>query len=224
VNEGRIYEIELREAVSAFEQEREYNGNEVAPLASRLDEAIDVHGTPQYLVEGGTRVPTRMIVNYRIAEVIRYLWKRDRQIFDAQRRRERDWVWLMESDRAFTSPPALRDHFVTAMARNLATHRIRPPAVGAERFARWVYESPSRCPGVRLAYETHHRFRRDRTARPGASDIIDLARITSAPYVDFFVTDAAMMTYCRQASEEIGRVYPQLFGNLQAVLSHLGID
>jgi len=101
---------------------------------------------------------------------------------------------------------------------------IRPPAGGTERFARWLYESPSRCPGVRLVYETSHRFRRDRQARPKASDLIDLARVNAVPYVNFFVTDSAMLTYCRQAAAEIGLSYPQLFGDLRAVMSHLGLS
>jgi hypothetical protein len=110
---------------------------------------------------------------------------------------------------------------VTMIIRALATHGIRPAAAVAEPFARWIYESPSRCPGVRLAYETQHRFRRDRAAHPGASDIIDLARITAIPYVDFFVTDAAMMTYCKQAVAEIGMSYPQLVGDLRAVMGRV---
>ena|SRR5271166_1368888 len=109
------------------------------------------------------------------------------------------------------------------MSRDLETHSIQPPAAGVEPFARWVYESTARCPGVRLAYETYHRFRRNRSARPRASDVIDLARIASVPYVDFFITDAAMMDYCRQAAADIEQTYRQLLGNLRTVMSHLGI-
>ena len=84
-----------------------------------------------------------------------------------------------------------------------------------------VHESPTRCPGVRLVYETQHRLRRDIKTRARASDLIDLSRINAVPYVDFFVTDSAMMTYCRQATAEISASYPQLFGDLKAVISHL---
>lgn len=113
-------------------------------------------------------------------------------------------MWVIQTDRAMTNPPTLRDHFVTMMIRTLKTHAIQPPSAGTERFAQCVYDLPSRCPGLRLAYETYHRFRRNRTDRPRASDMIDLARIPSVPYVDFFTTDAAMMDYCRQAAKEIG--------------------
>jgi hypothetical protein len=222
VNEARIYNMEIREALAAFEQAREYNFTAITPFAPRLSDAIDIHGAPLYISEGGMRVPTRMLVNYGIVETMLYLWRHARHIFDVQRRREQ-WIWVMDNDRAMASPPSLRDHFVTMIIRALATHGIHPPQAGAEPFARWIYESPLRCPGVRLAYETQHRFRRDRTAQPGASDMIDLARITAIPYVDFFVTDAAMMTYCRQAVTDIDMTYPQLVGDLRAVMSHLAL-
>jgi hypothetical protein len=227
VNEGRIRDMEIREALSAFEQQREYDFAAVTPFASRLDSAIDVHGTPQYVVERmGARpisVRTEMIVNFRIWEIIRYVWTCDPDAFNVQRRLEPDWISLLESDRMMARPPTLPDHFVTVMRRDLETHGIRPPAAGAEPFARWVYESPVRCPGVRLAYETYHQFRRNQTARPRASDLIDLARIASIPYVEFFVTDAAMMNYCKQAADEIGCRYQQLFGNFRAVMSYLNM-
>jgi hypothetical protein len=224
VNEGRIYHLELHEAVRAFGEDREFDASSVGPFAKRLDQAIDVQGLPLYVVEHGMRIETSMIVNMSISEAIDYLWRRDPLIFGVQRRRAPDWIQLMASDRAMRSPPALPDHFVTMMRRALETHQIQLAPADVEQFAHWVYASPSRCPGIRLAYETQHRFRRDRGAKAAASDIIDLARIVAVPYVDFFVTDAAMMNYCRQASREIEHPYPQLLGDLGTVLHHLGID
>ncbi len=181
VNEARIYDMELREAVEAFEQGREYKFAAITPFTSRLADAIDIHGVPLYIIEYGRRVPTTMIVNFRMWEAIDYVWKHEPQALDVQRRREQEWLWVVDSDRSMMNPPSLRDHFATMMLRTLATHRIPPPAQGVEPFARWVYESPSRCPGIRLVYEAQHRFRRDLGARPSASDIIDLARVTSVP-------------------------------------------
>ena len=221
VNEGRIANLEIDEALRAFEQNREYDSAAVNPFARRLADAVDIFGSPQFVIERGVRVPTDMIVNYGIAEAVLYLWKSEPRIFDVQRRREQGWKQLMKSDRSMAITPNLRDHFVTAMARHMATRKISPPKLGVERFSRWVYDSPSRCPGVRLVYETQHRLRRDAKARVRASDLIDLSRVNAVPYVDFFVTDSAMMEYCRQAAREIGAIYPQLFGDLDAIISHL---
>jgi hypothetical protein len=221
VNEGRIANLEIEEAIRAFEQHREYSSTAVDPFARRLADAIDIFGARQFITNGRMRVPTEMLVNYGIAETVLYAWRSDPLAFDVQRRREQAWIQLMDNDRSMAVIPDLADHFATAMARNLPLRRIRSPGVGTEKFASWVYESPSRCPGVRLVYETQHRLRRDAKTRPRASDLIDLSRIHAVPYVDFFVTDSAMMMYCRQAAAEIGASYPQLFGDLQAVISHL---
>lgn len=137
-----------------------------------------------------------------------YLRKSDPLAFDVQRRREQAWIQLMQSDRGTAVNPDLADHFETAMARNLPLRGIRSPALGTAQFARWVYESPLRCPGVRLVYETQHRLRHDAKTRARASDLIDLTRIHAVPYVDFLVTDSAMRMYCRQAAAEIGVPYP----------------
>ena len=219
VNEGRIPNLEIEEAIHAFEQRREYNSTAVQPFGRRLADAIDMFGSRQFIIEGGIRVPTDMLINYGIAETVLYLWKSDPLAFDVQRRREQAWVQLMSSDRGMAVTPDLADHFETAMARNLPLRGICSPVLGTEQFARWVYESPLRCPGVRLVYETQHRLRRDMKTRARASDLIDLARIYAVPYVDFFVTDSAMRTYCRQAAAEIGVTYPQVFGNLESIIS-----
>jgi hypothetical protein len=221
VNEGRIANLEIEEASRAFEQHREYDSTAVDPFARRLADAIDIFGARQFITNGRMRVPTEMLVNYGIAETVLYVWRSDPLAFDVQRRREEAWIRLMDNDRSMAVIPDLADHFATAMARNLPLRRIRSPALGTEKFARWVYESPSRCPGVRLVYETQHRLRRDTKTRARASDLIDLSRIHAVPYVDLFVTDSAMMMYCRQAVAEMGASYPQLVGDLQAVISHL---
>jgi hypothetical protein len=205
VNEGRIYDSEIREAVSAFAEGREYNFSAVTPFASRLDDAIDLYGRPQEIMVRGIPVPTTMIVNLRLFETIQCLWNSDPHIFDVQRRRELEWIRMLKEDREMAKPPELQDHFVTMIARALEKHRIRSTDADAEPFARWVYESSARCPGVRLTYETYHRFRRDKNTHAEASDIIDLARIPSVPYVDFFVTDKKMIGYCSRAVKDVDK-------------------
>jgi hypothetical protein len=221
INEGRICDLEMREAISAFEGNREYHFDATAPLGVRIDEVMDLYGEPQRVLEGRMLVPTRMIVNYGIAEGILYLWRSDPHIFDVQRRGQAKWRRLTEADRALAAPPSLEDNFVKKMAGDLYTHQISFPTDRIEALARWVYQWHKRCPGIRLQYEAHHQFRRDQTSRTSASDIIDLIRISAVPYVDFFITDKRMMGYCRQAAKAIERPYPQLFGNLSDLLAGL---
>jgi hypothetical protein len=221
VNEARICDLEMREAISAFEENREYRFNPTAPFGARIDQVADLYGEPQSILEGRMRVPTSMIVNYGIAEGILYLWRSDPHIFDVQRRRQADWQRMMEADRALIRPPSLEDNFVKKMAGDLYMHGISFPTERVEALARWVYKSPNRCPGIRLQYEAHHQFRRDKMSRTSASDIIDFMRTPAVPYVDFFIADKRMMGYCRQAAKLIQRPYPQLFGNLSALIASL---
>lgn len=221
INEARIYDLEMREAISAFEGSRDYRFRAACPFGGRIDEVMDLYGEPQRIHERCMLVPTRMIVNYGIAEGILYLWRSDPHIFDVQRRRQAEWQRVMEADRALAIPPSLEDNFVKKMAGDLYMHRISFPTDRIEALARWVYESHDRCPGIRLQYEAHHQFRRDKTSRPSASDMIDFMRVPAVPYVDFFITDKKMMGYCRQAANAIERPYRQLFGDLSAVIARL---
>jgi len=96
VNEGRIPNLEIHEAISAFEEGGEYNFAAVEPFAPRLTDAIDIDGDPLFILEHGIRVPTQMLVNYGIAETVRYLWEIDPLTFDVQRRRAPDWLRLRQ--------------------------------------------------------------------------------------------------------------------------------
>jgi hypothetical protein len=221
VNEGRISNLELREAAGVFEQGREYRYEAITPFADRLDRALDLFGEPQHIVEGRMRIRTEMIVSYPMAECILQLWRSDQNIFNVQRRREREWHQIMKADRSLVALPSLEDNFVKKIRGDLPLHRLRFPPDRVETFARWVYESPDRCPGIRLQYEAQHRFRGDKMTKTSASDMIDLTRIPAVPYVDFFITDKRMMIYCRQAAKVIDRPYPQLVGDLSDVIAQL---
>jgi len=219
VNEGRICQLELYEAIKALDEGRKYRFEAVCSFSSRLDGALDLFGEPQNIVEAGSIVPTAAIVNYRMSECILDLWRRDPLIFDVQRRHEADWKRVIEADRALEKPPSLEGNFVKKMAGDLRSHRISFPPERVEELAGFVYSSPERCPGIRLQYETQHQFRLDKNSSTRASDIIDLTRIPAVPYVDFFITDKRMMEYSRRAAKVIERSYAQLFGDLRAVLA-----
>jgi hypothetical protein len=51
-NEARIYNMEIREALAAFEQAREYNFTAITPFAPRLSDAIDIHGAMEHRIQG----------------------------------------------------------------------------------------------------------------------------------------------------------------------------
>lgn len=221
VNDGTIAHQEYLEAMHAFQEHREWDPSKVSPIAGRLCDAIDIEGRRFAPMVGGVRVE---LVNVGTAETMLNLWRTDRHAFSVHRRRQAEWLWMMRKDRSMAAAPNLEDHFVVATERSFRLRGFLPPFEGIEKLARWIYESPSRCPGIRITYETHHRFRRDQSTRPKASDMIDLGRVHALPYVDFFVTDKRMMRYCREAAKEIGVSYTQLLGTFDEVLSHLGLS
>jgi hypothetical protein len=53
VNEARIYDMELRKAVSAFQEGREYGFSSVKAFAPRLDQAIHIHTVRLYTWQNG---------------------------------------------------------------------------------------------------------------------------------------------------------------------------
>jgi hypothetical protein len=138
INEVRIRDMEMREALSAFEHGREYDFASVSPFASRLDDAIDVQRLQQYVIQnvGGRRVriDTHVIVNLRIWDVIIHVFRRDPEAFNVQRRREQEWIAVMEADRILENPPELSVHFVTTMNRNLQTHGLRHQLLESSRL------------------------------------------------------------------------------------------
>lgn len=224
INEARIRDLEMREAISAFTEGREYDGRLITPFAERIDQAIDVRGYPLFVTQmvGSARipVPTQMIVNLGIWDAIYYVWRVEPEALNVHRRREQQWIQLVEADRFLEKRPGLPEHFITVLRRDLFTHGIAMPT-DMEAFGRWVYKSPERCPGLRLAYEVHHRFLKNAGDRPLASDLVDLARMSAVPYVNVFITDKAMLDYCRQASRALDDRYRERFATLEEARASL---
>jgi hypothetical protein len=131
--------------------------------------------------------------------------------------REQERITLTEADRVLEKPPALPGHFVMKTNRNLHTHGLWAPTPESSR-SQVGDELPSRRPSLRLAYETHHWFRRNQTARPRASDLIDLGPVAAVPYVDYFVTDCEMLDYYGTAARELGHDYDQGLGNIAVAI------
>ena len=67
-------------------------------------------------------------------------------------------------------------------------------------LSNWIYQCPSRCPGIRLGYEVYHHLRRNLGDQVDASDFGDLAHINCLPYVDVLTLDRRMADYVRRAT------------------------
>ena len=197
LREAYIFLQELQAAIQAFP------GGEFRtpdPYVARWDEAIQAPG----------KSAARMLVNWRLDEMIHMLWKRH-HLFDFRRDTQRLNA-LFQSDRSLTEENrlSLAANFAETVKRHLLQHKIPFPAPGAEQLGAWIYSDPRRCPGLRLYYEAFHELERNlsEVAQPG--DIPDFAHIAAIPYVDYVTVDRRMAHYCRAAARRLKTLSPAI--------------
>jgi hypothetical protein len=207
IADARIALLELREALSAYAQGREYQP--IDPFVGRFDETIAVEGM----------LSSRFLLNFGIAETVFLLWTEDPKIFDAYHRDIPKLRQVVSSDRALTRPPTLSAHFSEAITRDLTLYSLPTPPGGVEAFATWIYTVPWRCPSQRLSYELYHSLRMNRGDRPKPSDFGDFYHLHCLPYVDLATADRRMRTYVKRVSTRLGIEYGRkLFGNIAELL------
>ncbi|HEX4810022.1 MAG TPA: hypothetical protein VH325_13880 [Bryobacteraceae bacterium] len=174
---------ELREAISAFEGNRD--PNPVDPFVRRWDDVITPFGESAL----------RPIVGVRLWEIVQILYKQG-----ALPDYSREAGQLRAQFQAERALPAnqkqnLRDIFVKAVEANLRTYGLTPPAGGVVDFANWLYDNPRWCPAKRITFEMYHSLLRNSTDIPKDSDILDLNHLKALPYVDFLTLDRRMDSY-----------------------------
>ena len=89
------------------------------------------------------------------------------------------------ADRGIKLPPSLKSHFAKVVERNLRDDGLLCPEVSIKNLSDWVYDSPDRCPSIRLSYEVWHQIVKNKTDRLKDSDMEDYHPLICLPYVDF---------------------------------------
>jgi hypothetical protein len=210
LHEARVAPLELYAAIRAFDQRREFDSTAVYPFVERFDASIPLRGA----------APTQSYINYGIAETVFDIWLHTPDVIGDYARHGNRLVDQMESDRRIPNPPTLENHFVTKIQKDLALYMIRPPRLGVGAFASWIYSSAARCPGIRLGYEVYHQLVRNKEAKIKPSDLVDLERVRSIPYVDLFTMDSGMLAYTSQAIRATGGRYrAKLLPGLKAAIA-----
>lgn len=190
INDAQIQPKEIRSAIDSYIAGSEYVTIDT-PYVSRLDAAIPISGT----------APTAHYLNHGLAETVFTMWQGDKQLFRWNEGQVNSYQSVMAMDRNFPTPPTLAQHFGEKLRRDLNLYEIPHPYGGLDAFANWVYQTPTRCPAVRLGYEVYHQIRRNITDQRTASDFGDFAHLSNLPYVDRMTLDRGMADYVQRATK-----------------------
>jgi hypothetical protein len=193
----KIPMLALQAAVKAFTCGREYGM--INPFVNRFDQVVSPFEAP----------PTRIYLHYTMENAIRDLFLVDATLFqpytaEAMRLRE-----VRTLDRSRSDYRQHHSNFKQTVARDLNLYRISFPRDSVDALAAWIWESPIRCPALRLGYEVYHKILRN-VGDPGEdSDIPDFSHVDCAPYVDLITLDRRIRGYVRQVDDSIGTCYTQ---------------
>ena len=126
-----------------------------------------------------------------------------------------------ELDVSFTEPSLQR--FARYLERQLKLHGFAHSQSRTRAFASWVYSSPLRCPGLRLAFEVNQELLKQGGKAPADPTLRGLGHLHAIPYVDAITLLPPLLEYCQSISSALqqrnpvvpyaGRIHP----NLQSV-------
>lgn len=205
-----IDELELKEAIGAFSQGREYR--QINPFVDRFDKT---------LVDPS---PTKNYLHFSLAEAIFTLWTEDSNLFTGMTVYTTKLREIFKADRTMSEQPDLNDHFVEVIRRNLNKKKgLTIPLHKLEALATWIYENPKRCPSIRLSYEVYHKILKNIEDTPKEGDIYDLSNISCIPYVDLVTIDRRMYSYVIQACKRVGFSHEsKIYRSVDGVFNKLG--
>ncbi|MGH9452640.1 MAG: hypothetical protein ACRD2O_01560, partial [Terriglobia bacterium] len=192
LGEGRILYGELKEAVAAFNERREFTT--INPLVKRWDETLVLYGPS----------PAEMLVNQRLDDFVFMHWKTGSLRLNGTK-----WADLIrgqfEQDRKL--PTAVRKsprrHFPMTVRMHLAELLISFPEDKVQQLAHWIYENPARCPGFRFAYEWRQELMNNLNEKVTENDISDRTYAMAIPYVDATTLDRNTADLCRRVSRRL---------------------
>ncbi|MCL4552546.1 MAG: hypothetical protein M1305_03180 [Candidatus Marsarchaeota archaeon] len=219
LNEVPIIGLEIRSAVQFFEDGIEGQSPDV--YTTRWDHVLQ-------LGPGQRRLAADNWVNLRLDDIVYLIYRFNNELFAPpvhhlpllQR------LVAQDRDRLRASQAPARLHFVRAIRKHATSFRVQLPPGKEDEFAEWVYQNPSRCPGLRLQHEIYRALMANYGDVPEVGDFSDLAHICALPYVEAATFDRRMRHYCEVASRELlglgcvvdyrDRVYQDLGSLMQA--------
>jgi Protein of unknown function (DUF2442) len=201
LREGGIVLGELREAIQAFNENRECVS--INPYVRRWDETLVPEGPS----------PVGMLVNQSLYDLVAMALSRG----DVFRRAIRKWEDPLreqfEADRKLPAQSRRKteQHFRQALRKHLDFCRISFPRDREKEIAGWIYADPvARCPGYRLAWEWREELMNNLTEKVSKNDIPDRAHVLAVPYVDAITMDANTADLCRRVARRLRAKNPAI--------------
>jgi hypothetical protein len=189
--------VEIRAAVNAFENDSAYEPP--TPYVRTYPDTLAGPGLDGGLPIIGLRLDDIIFEMYRGPFREQIFGTRDQQLATYRQ------VMIQERELLQNGKYKARTHFANVLPRRAATHHARLPANTAD-FIDYVYLDANRCPGFRLYHEVFRSLAKNLNDNPGAGDFVDLALISTIPYVDAVTLDRRMRTYVEQASRKMLKV------------------
>jgi hypothetical protein len=199
MKEVGIVGIELQAAADAFNAGIEFVNP--SPYVDRWDRTLSP-------LPGNRRPIHDYLVGISLDNLVFAIFSTNRSIFEPLREKLAQFQRIIEADRALLRAGRLpaKQHFIDSVKKHAATHRVTLPKEREDEFATWIYQSPDRCPGLRLNHEIYRSLMGNYQDVPEASDFTDLAFTFALPYVEAATLDRRIRDYCQRANRKLGRL------------------
>jgi len=204
--EDLVFPLELNEAVNAFCDGREYGT--VLPFVKLFAEICPPN-----------ELGRRPRANITPAEWYWECWNDpSAKIGEEREKVEARWTaWRSESPGPVPPVP-----FVQTFERLAACHSVvSRPGGNIPEVAKWVQQSPSRCPGLRTSHEVLQVRLRKRQRRVEGGDMQDSVHVRFAPYVDLITLDGETRDDLRQARALTSALLDRVCKNLDEAMKRL---
>lgn len=200
LREGGITFAELKEAVAAFNEHREFAA--VNPYVKRWDETLVLQGPS----------PAQILVNQRLDDLVFMVWKEKPDAFLNDERWGKLFAKQFERDRELPAGvrKAIEKNFPNALRRHLSQFSISFPEEMINQLAEWIYDDPIRCPGHRLGYDVRQELMNNLSETVSENDVADFAHAQAVPYVDAVTMDRNTADLCRRVSRRLNQRNPAI--------------
>jgi Protein of unknown function (DUF2442) len=197
---GRAIRGELEEAVAAFSEGRPYA--QIDPYVKRWDETLVVRGES----------PARALVNQSLDDLVTLTLQKGNVLREAREQwgPKLEQAYGKERGETLWSANETRERFASDLKGTLALHSVASPAGPIARFAAWVYEDPTRCPGYRLAHDWQRALTDNRTEKFQWNDVLDRSLVSFLPYVDALTMDRNTAHLCRAVAKRLKAQCPAI--------------